>query len=325
MPTALERTGDFSKTLVQGVPVTIYDPRPALPFPGNQIPGEPHQPHGDGAAAIFSQSQPAVRRAQLSDSVERAEQYAEPELANHQHQNRQQDTIIFAVGFQNSSTVTPNLFQFIDTGSGRGINANVAWSRTFTARTINNLRYNFSQIQPACLAVFRLSRKRGRRAGHRRHVARSQNWGPPNLSFTNYGSLTDGNYSLNRNQTSAVGDSLTWIRGMHNFTFGGDYRRQQFNQLADNNGRGTYTFNGSATSLMVNGVAQSGTGYDLADFLLGLPTTSSHPLRQPGQIFPRLGFDLFANDDWRIAPQLTLISACAGTTRRRIPNCTTGW
>ena len=114
------------------------------------------------------------------------------------------------------------------------------------------------------------------------------NWGPPNLSFTNFGGLTDGNYSLNRNQTSAVGDSLLWVRGLHNFTFGGDYRRQQFNQLADTNGRGTYTFNGSATSLLVNGVAQTGTGYDLADFLLGLPTTSSIRYRQPRQVLSRL-------------------------------------
>src|SRR5262249_28367895 len=38
MPTALERTGDFSNTLLRGVPITIYDPTTGLPFPGNQIP-----------------------------------------------------------------------------------------------------------------------------------------------------------------------------------------------------------------------------------------------------------------------------------------------
>ena len=38
MPTALERTGDFSQTLVQGKPVTIYDPTTGQPFTGNVIP-----------------------------------------------------------------------------------------------------------------------------------------------------------------------------------------------------------------------------------------------------------------------------------------------
>jgi hypothetical protein len=124
--------------------------------------------------------------------------------------------------------------------------------------------------------------------------------------FTNFGGLTDANYSLNRNQTSAVGDTVSWVRGLHNLTFGGDYRRQQFNPLTDNNGRGTYTFNGSATSLLVNGVAQPGTGYDLADFLLGFPTTSSIRFGNPDKYFRSSGYDVFVNDAWRISPRLTL-------------------
>ena len=132
-------------------------------------------------------------------------------------------------------------------------------------------------------------------------------WGPPTLSFTNYAGLTDGNASLNRNQTSSVGDNLTWVHGLHNFTFGGDYRRQQFNQFADSNGRGTYTFTGSATSLLVNGIAQSGTGYDLADFLLGMPATSSIRYGNPDKYLRGSGYDFFVNDDWRIAPRFSLI------------------
>jgi hypothetical protein len=111
---------------------------------------------------------------------------------------------------------------------------------------------------------------------------------------------------LNRNQTSAIGDSLTWVRGVHNLSFGGDYRRQQNNQLADNNGRGTYSFNGSMTSYLVNGVAQSGTGYDLADFLLGSPATSSIRYGNPDKYFRSSGYDVFVNDDWRISSRFSL-------------------
>jgi hypothetical protein len=107
--------------------------------------------------------------------------------------------------------------------------------------------------------------------------------------------LTDGNYSLNRNQTGSLGDSLTWVHGTHNFTFGSDYRRQQFNQLADNNGRGTYSFNGSAT------------GYDLADFLLGIPTTASLRYGNPDKYFRGSLYDVFVNDDWRLASRFSLV------------------
>ena len=37
VPTALERAGNFSQSVIQG-PVTVYDPTTGTPFPGNQIP-----------------------------------------------------------------------------------------------------------------------------------------------------------------------------------------------------------------------------------------------------------------------------------------------
>ena len=133
------------------------------------------------------------------------------------------------------------------------------------------------------------------------------NWGPPNLSFTNYGGLTDGSASLNRNQTSSATENLVWVHGAHTYTFGADYRRQQFNQFADSNGRGSYSFDGSATSYYVNGVAQSGTGYDLADFLLGLPATGSIRYGTPDKYFRGSSYDFFVNGDWRIAPRFSVV------------------
>jgi hypothetical protein len=132
------------------------------------------------------------------------------------------------------------------------------------------------------------------------------NWGPPNLNFTNYAGLTDGNSSLSRNQTSMVSDGLSWVHGQNNFSFGFSYRRMQFNQFADANGRGTDTFNGLATSNLVNGIAQPGTGYDLADFLLGLPTTSSIRYGNPDKYFRGSGLGFYGNDDWRITTRLSL-------------------
>jgi hypothetical protein len=216
------------------------------------------------------------------------------------------DRLNFGIGYQGSNNVSPNILSFIDSGSGRGINANLAWSRNITTRLINNLQYGFSRNRQLSLPYFA---NRENVAAVLKIAGTSQNplnWGPPNLGFTNYVNLTDGNYSLNRNQTGSLGDGLTWIHGSHHLSFGAGYRRQQFNQLADTNGRGTYTFNGSATSYVVNGVAQSGTGYDLADLLLGAPTTSSIRYGNPDKYFRGSGYDLFVNDDWRITSKFTL-------------------
>jgi len=43
----------------------------------------------------------------------------------------------------------------------------------------------------------------------------------------------------------------------------------------DSNGRGSFSFSGLSTAQVVNGTVVNGTGYDFADFLLGLPETSS--------------------------------------------------
>ena len=133
-----------------------------------------------------------------------------------------------------------------------------------------------------------------------------QNWGPPTLSFTNYSGLSDGAASLIRNQTSAVGDSLIWVHGVHNMTFGADYRRQQLNRASDPNARGQYTFTGASTADLVNGVAAAGTGFDFASFLLGRPDTSALRYGNSNLYFRTAAYDVYMTDDWRFTQKFSL-------------------
>lgn len=55
---------------------------------------------------------------------------------------------------------------------------------------------------------------------------------------------------------------MALYRGNHNFTLGGDFRREEFNYFAQANPRGTFTFTGAATGAS-----------DFADFLAGTPDT----------------------------------------------------
>ena len=82
--------------------------------------------------------------------------------------------------------------------------------------------------------------------------------------------------------------------------FGGNFRRQEFNQFSQQNARGAFTFTGEATQ------ASGSTGSDLADFLIGVPDASRVAYGNADKYFRQSVYDLFVNDDWRIRPELTI-------------------
>ena len=73
--------------------------------------------------------------------------------------------------------------------------------------------------------------------------------GPPALNFaTGTQSVFDAEAAFNRNMNNTMAYDITWNHGRHNFSFGADYKRLQFNSLAQTDPRGTLTFTGTATS-----------------------------------------------------------------------------
>ncbi|HEY9431890.1 MAG TPA: TonB-dependent receptor [Blastocatellia bacterium] len=84
-------------------------------------------------------------------------------------------------------------------------------------------------------------------------------------------------------------DNLTFSAGAHTYKFGGEYRRAIVNSVNDVNARGRLNFN------------------NLADFLAGAIAPSSTILRGATRrdTFTN-NFGLFAQDDWKITPRLTL-------------------
>ncbi len=117
-----------------------------------------------------------------------------------------------------------------------------------------------------------------------------------------------------------------WIQGTHTLQFGGDVRRQEINPFSQQNPRGSFTFNGTATQQLVNGVAVNGTGYDFADFLLGYADTTSIAFGNADKYFRTTWLDGFVNDSWQVNGQAHPRSpASAGNTPRRSRNSTGAW
>jgi hypothetical protein len=98
------------------------------------------------------------------------------------------------------------------------------------------------------------------------------------------------------NNTYEASDSFSKVRGNHTLKSGGQYTRFDVKQLPNLVANGTFSFFGSG--------AQS-TGNGFADFLLGLPDNYS---QQSSPAFYELSANagIFAQDSWRIRPNLTL-------------------
>src|ERR1700723_1778546 len=130
-------------------------------------------------------------------------------------------------------------------------------------------------------------------------------WGLPSLSFRDVASLSDTTPSLARPQTYTFSDNVIWNHGKHTWRWGGDFRRVQMNTDTDSNPRGSFVFTGTNTAQFSNGQPVSGTGYDFADFLLGLPQQTSVQFGR-GEYFRGNYWNMYAQDEWKMRANLTL-------------------
>ena len=188
-----------------------------------------------------------------------------------------------------------------------GLNGSVGWRHNFTARLLANLGYQYSRSVVQIRPFFENRENVSGEAGISGNNQDPMNWGPPDLIFSGgITSLSDGRPSSRHNQTSAVSYAMNWNRGRHGISFGADFRRQQFNYLSQQNPRGTYTFTGTATQTLANGLPVPGTGNDFADFLLGTPTTSAIAFGNADKYFRASSYDAYWTDDFRISPGVTM-------------------
>ncbi|MBZ5583251.1 MAG: TonB-dependent receptor [Acidobacteriia bacterium] len=315
MPSALERQGDFSQSVGStGGAVSIYDPRTNAPFAGNRIPANridpiaqallQYYPYPNLPGAKNNYQQPYTTHSNTNSVNARINQSL-----------TQRDSVNGNFAYQGGSGVTPLRLGFIDpltglpiedTSNSRGMNAGVSYRHNFTSHVTGNIGYTFSRNRSLASPFFAYRDDIAGRLGIQGVSTDPLNWGPPSLSFSGFGGFSDGSASLMRSQTNSVTTSLLWVYKTHNLSTGFSYRRQQNNRNSDPNGRGSFTFNGYATSLLVNGAAQASTGFDMADFLLGSPDSASVRYGNPSLYFRGSVFQIYMQDDWRIASRFSV-------------------
>ena len=290
MPTATERSGDFSQ-----LPSYIFDPSTGTPFPGNRVP----------LNRISSQAAALLNLYPLPNFNGSDRYNYQLALTTITHQDNLQtranktigrrDQLSGAFAYQNTRLDSTNLFGFLDTTNSAGINTNINWRHSFNPRLSITTGYQFTRLATRIIPFFENRVNVSGIAGITGNNQEPVNWGPSNLTFAGgITRLTDANPSLTRNQTSALSFAAIWSRGRHNLSFGGDLRRQQFNLLSQQDPRGSFTFTGAAA------------GSDFAGFLLGVPDTSAIAFGNADKYFRAWANDAYFTDDWRINPGLTL-------------------
>jgi len=157
----------------------------------------------------------------------------------------------------------------------------------------NSLRFDFNRNRVRTQNLFAFKQDITGTLGITGVSTNPFDWGLPGISFADFSGLGDTNPQLSRNQTYTISDSMVWNRGKHTWRWGGDFRRIQINSETDNNARGTFLFSG------VN------SGYDLSDFLLGLPQQTTLQFGDNNYHFRGNSWDLFVQDEWRVRGNLS--------------------
>ena len=296
--TVAEENGDFSALL----PATqLFSPYTGLPYPNNQIPVDP-------VAQNIAQKYIPLPNTNSKTAKTTLTSRAAPRLQNqylgridHKINEANQLAVHYIYAFRNFPWADPDP-HFTYTGTYPIYNAGLQYVHTFSPRMVNELRLGTDLENVKVLSTLANTTFTAASIGINGFVQpNGAPWPPPDEGFPvlsssdliGIGSGTAAS-NLDDSRTYQVVDNVTWNRGRHTLIFGADIRYAQDNATTDNTPYGQINFSGSET------------GYDGADFILGVPSDIITPEGVPLTIPARVRDALYVQDNWKATPNLTL-------------------
>jgi trimeric autotransporter adhesin len=320
VPTLLERQGNFSQASYTtgpfaGRPVELFDPATNTPFPNDTIPQV--NPIAKGLLPYIPKPNlpGSVQNFRFLTSVDNSSDDLNIRVnrslgaatfgGRRGGRNGPRNNLTFGFHFHQSSLALTNPFPSVGgTTTVRSFDVPVSYVRSWGKLT-NIVRADFNRSRTRTQNLYAFNQDITGALGIAGVSANPFDWGLPNLAFTNFASLQDVNPQLLRNQTVTFTDNVIWNHGKHTWRWGADFRRIQLNTETDSNARGSFIFTGLNTSQILGGQPVPGTGYDFADFLLGLPQETSVQYGENNYHFRGDSWDAFAQDEWKLRGNLT--------------------
>lgn len=309
VPTLEERVGNFSgATLPNGAPVQLVDPATRQPIANNIIanispaaqtlmkfiplPNLPGTRQNFHFVSSLDQNQDQIFARVVHNFGEGSTAFM-PFGGGRGGGRRARSNINFNLNYRDSHNQTSNPFPtLLGASQVSGVNTGAGWVFS-KGKLTNNLRFNYNRSHTELDNQYRDKENVAAEAGISGVSQNPFDFGVPALSFSDFQSLRDAAAQLSTNQTFSFSDSVIWRLKKHNVRFGGDFRRLYNDLRSDQNARGSFTFTGF------------GTGFDFADFLLGLPQLAFVQSGSTTYNFRANSWDLFVQDDWRISGNLS--------------------
>jgi trimeric autotransporter adhesin len=339
VPTVPERGGNFSGlTDKNGNPIAIYDPQTGQPFTGNSIDSTRFS---TAALALLNYiPMPNLQSAtqnfhyvtsQESDSdalsLRLVHNFAAgggpggpivyggggggpgpSEFVSRGGQRGPRNNLSVGFNWSRSTNALVNPFPLLAGSTNtQGWNGNVRWTYG-TGRVTNSLGVTYNHNRTSTTNLYSGVTDVAGNDGITGISTDPFDWGLPGISFNSYSGFSGPVPSRELDQTYTFSDTVIWNHAKHNWRFGTDYRRILQGFRSARNAEGSFVFTGFATAEYLPGSTQAvpGTGNDFADFLLGLPQQTSLQSGTTDYEFRANSADLFAQDDWRIRPNLSL-------------------
>ena len=313
VPTDAERGGDFSHdTNADGTLHTIYNPNDTYtdaagvhrrPFAGNKVTNV--NTVGRNIASYFPSPAPGSNLFTGTDNVR---DHAQEVTVKLDQQIRPWWTVnasyIFYEALQplgNPLHTLPGSYSYTYHRQVDAIQANSTW--IINPTTVLTARYGNNRF-PNLIAEVSQGFNPSNLGFPTALTSQLQSLFFPTIFFANYSQLGQNTSQLDDWKSQIINGVLSKSLKRHNLTAGAEYRRLRLNFQDYSNAPGTYTFTGAFTQAGPS-ETDGAAGDDIADLLLGLPVSGEIDLTT--RLNTYLDYNaIFAQDDWRITPKLTL-------------------
>jgi Carboxypeptidase regulatory-like domain len=329
VPSLAMRRGDFSE-----LTRIIYDPTTNQPFGGNVVPDGRIDPV---ARAILAQLYPEPNTAgtRQSSNGQTINNYLINPIKERQdnqfdvkvdHNLTENNRFFTRYSYEKTHRLQPASLPHGDAGftfgagdgniKAQGLAFND--THTFSSSWLNELRFGWTQIKFFMLPIDYLQNPAEAVGIHNVNFSDATS-AMTQLQFQNIRNLgANGNQPLITNQNDfQIFDNVTLIRGRHTLKGGGSITFRSREILNADTIVGQIFFNNNMTSncagLPAGCTVDSGTGFDVASFLLGLTSQKVRALSgltSAGDVQTymerRPEYSLYVQDDWRATSKLTL-------------------
>src|SRR5947209_2682646 len=325
VPTAAERTGDFSALANK-----IYDPATTTvsgssytrtQFPGNIIPANRFDPVTVKMVNAYPLPLTGGLTNNYTTNLNQLQNWDQGDIRV-DHQISSNDQFLARYGIQHTATTVPPSYPpttiagishpvlLGDEASFAGVSDNPVqhavadYTHIFGPSLINDLRAGFNRFRvDYTLAGTTPSENLGVELGVPNANPNAFQTGLPIFSPSGYlGIGMSRSLPILRRENTFEGiDNVTWTRGKQTLKFGVDVRRRQITEYQTNRGNGRFNFSTGFTAM-----PGQASGDAIASMLLGYPTLyeQDYLLVWPGIRGTETG--LYVADDWRVNNKLAV-------------------